>query len=163
VISNIYQYPATDSCFADSAIGAGGMFAIMGGMFAMALCCACCFLLPGRFLKTFSAELFPWVGIHNDACFVSVLALIIWILATSHEVRTLPCASEEFNDNHIGNIWDYCVFLLVLCGPLQLFVGGMVAHSGSGKNLGKMAGIGHMVAALVQVPMLVNYLSSIYE
>lgn len=85
---------------------------------------------------------------------VAVLALIIWILVTTQEVRTLPCASEEYNGSHIGNIWDYCIFLLVLCGPLQALVGGIVAQSSSGKLSGRMIAVSHMVSALVQARFL---------
>ncbi len=85
---------------------------------------------------------------------VSVLALIIWILATTTEVRTLPCASEEYNGHQLGNIWDYCVCLLVLCGPLQVLVGGMIAQAG--KVSGKMVALSHMVAALVQACLIFN-------
>jgi hypothetical protein len=87
---------------------------------------------------------------------VSVTALIIWILVTTHEARTLPCAAEESNGSHIGNIWDYCIFLLVLCGPLQVFVAGIVAHSSSGKLSGRMIAISHMISALVQVRLHSN-------
>ncbi len=88
---------------------------------------------------------------------VAVLALIIWILATTHEARTLPCASEEFNENQIGNIWDYCVLLLVLCGPLQALVAGLVAQASSGKLTGKWIAVSHLVSALVQARLLLRF------
>lgn len=78
--------------------------------------------------------------------FLTVLALVIWILVTTHKARKLPCASEEWNGHNIGNIWDYSVYLLVLCGPLQMLVATIIARSSSGK--GRM--LSHTGAAIVQ-------------
>ncbi len=85
-----------------------------------------------------------------------MIVLVIWILASTHQIRALPCASEVLDGHELGNIWDYCVYLLLLAGPLQLLVGGIVVFGGaaSGNFSLRLIAISHMVSALVQARLL---------
>jgi hypothetical protein len=71
------------------------------------------------------------------------------MMASTHQVRGLPCAAEEFDGYPLGNIWDYTFYLLLLCSPPQFLVGAMVFVA-SGTISIRMIALSHLVSALVQ-------------